>query len=271
MHLLYCDESNLEERPGDFLLYGGLAIDAARSLDLSETIGGIRRDAGIDRSYQLKFSPAPENLSHQEFIDVKQSVIQAAIEHGAKLLSYIVLHDIAKNPDKARRNGINTICYHFDCLLHRVGPPGLVLIDRFNDKGNKIDAHLKEKFSIGVTGMPYSSEMRLNKIVGFHYSTIGQSHFPSLIDVIIGSFRFAINAHTHQNEGHMNTAHKILKTIAPLFFRETEEEPVSEIGLLFSPKTVKSDKYREQYQALKEFLEQAGIETAQPITAEHRL
>ena len=29
LHLFYCDETNLEERAGDFLIYGGLVIDGA--------------------------------------------------------------------------------------------------------------------------------------------------------------------------------------------------------------------------------------------------
>ena len=47
VHLLYCDETNLEERPGDFLIYGGITIDASRALDLSKEIDEIRRRAGV--------------------------------------------------------------------------------------------------------------------------------------------------------------------------------------------------------------------------------
>jgi hypothetical protein len=120
MELLYCDESNLEERPGDFLIYGGLVIDADRALDLSQDIDRIRNNARIDRLFPLKFNPGPENLSHPEFIAVKQALIEAAVERGARLLTYVVLHDIATDTDEARRNGINTICFHFDCLLARL-------------------------------------------------------------------------------------------------------------------------------------------------------
>ena len=51
----------------------------------------------------------------------------------------------------------------------------IILVDRFSD--NKIDGHLREKLSVGLTGMPYCKSMGLDKVLGYHYSAIGQSHF----------------------------------------------------------------------------------------------
>jgi hypothetical protein len=268
MHLLYCDESNLEERAGDFLIYGGLVIDAARAISLSETIDTIRARARVNRTFRLKFNPGPEHLAHQDFAALKQEVISAAVAHGAKLLVYVILHDIAKSPNEARRNGINAVCYHFHCLLNRLGGPGLVMIDRFTDEGNQIDAHLTEKFSVGIRGLPYSAEMRLGNIVGFHYSAVGQSHFPSIVDIVLGSLRFAINAHTRNAQANMETARRLLGLLAPLYFREPEGHPISELSFIFSPKIIHIDRYRARYEALKSFLAGAGIDTAQSITAE---
>ena len=268
MHLLYCDESNIEERAGDFLIYGGLAIDGARALGLSQAIDGTRARARVRRDFKLKFNPGPERLSHEEFIALKQAVIEAAVEHGVKLLVYVILHDIATNPDEARRNGINSVCGHFDWLLNRLGGPGLVLIDRFNDQGNRIAAHLSEKFSAGLRGLPYTPKMRLEHIVGFHYSAVGQSHFPSLIDIVLGSLRFAINTHTRNMQRSMETARRILGILAPLFYQEPEGAAISELSFQFSPKVINVDRYREKYQALKDFLAAAGIDTQQSITAD---
>lgn len=270
MHFLYGDESNLEERAGDFLIYGGIVIDSARALELSREIDAIRSRARVDRSFRLKFGPRPENLSHEEFKAVKQAVIETSVRLGAQLLLYVVLHDIANDPDEARRNGINTVCYHFDSVLNRLGGAGLVLIDRFNDAGNKIDAHLSEKFAVGVTGLPFSKEYRLSNIVGLHHSAIGQSHFPSIVDIVLGSVRFAVNAHTRGKAEHLNSARRVLNLVSPLFHRDKAGGSVSEIGLLFSPKTVEVAKYRQRYESLKAFLAEAGIETAQQISAERR-
>ncbi len=269
MYVLYCDESNMSERQGDFLIYGGLAIASDRILALSQAIDEIRARAGVPRDFRLKFNPGPDSLSHQEFLRLKQAMVEAATTHGAKLIVYVILHDIATSPDEARRNGINAVCFHFDCLLNRWNGPGLVLIDRFNDQGNQIEAHLTEKFSVGVRGMPYAHEIRLTKIVGFHYSSVGQSHLPSIVDIVLGSLRFAINAHTRNVEKQLQTARKLLGLLEPLFWRDNGAA-ISELSFLFSPKVIKAPSYREQYQALKDFLGESGIETAQPITAERQ-
>lgn len=141
-----------------------------------------------------------------------------------------------------------------------------MLIDRFNDAGNAVDAHLRDKFTIGLTGLPYSAEMRLPNIVGFHYSAIGQSHFPSIVDVVLGSLRFAINAHTRGQTEHHRTAEALLGLLSPLFWRATPGDPVPELGFQFSPKVVRAAKYRATYEGLKAFLEAGGVPTAQKIT-----
>lgn len=266
MHLFYCDESNLEDRNGDFLIYGGIVIDGARAHDLSKEIDRLRNKAGVKSDFRLKFNPAPPDLSHSEFIELKESIIGAVKDHGGILVIYLILHNIAKNPDLARRNGINSVCFHFNGILNRLDSTGIVLIDRFNDAENRVESHLRDKFSMGVTGMPYSKSIRMNRIVGFHYSAIGQSHFPSVIDILIGSLRFAINAHTRGQTKNLPTAIKLLEFLAPLFFREDGKNTVSELGLQFSPKIISVDGFRSQYESLQLFLAKSGIDTEQSIT-----
>lgn len=261
MHLLYCDETNLQERNGDFLIYGGLMIDGATAGAFSNAIDELRGRLGVPREYRLKFNPGPDGFDHAQFIDLKEGVLRLAADYGARLLVYLILHDIATNPDEARRNGINTVCWHFDHVLET---PGLVLIDRFNDAGNAVDAHLREKFSVGLVGLPYAAEVRLRNIVGFHYSAIGQSHFPSVVDVVLGSLRFVINAHTRDG---VEDPPALLGLIAPLFWRHDPRGPVPEVGFSFSPKVVRADRYRAQYEALKVYLARGGVETLQRIRA----
>lgn len=266
MYLLYCDESNLEKKDNDFFVYGGLVVEAEAARSLSFAVDAIRKSAKIPKEFVLKFNPGPGHLSHQDFIALKQAVIEAAIEHGCLFLASLILHNVATSPDDARRNEINRICYHYDCYLNRPDSHGLVLIDRFEDK--KIDGHLREKFSIGITGLPYSKEHRLDRIVGFHYAAIGQSHFGSIVDIILGSLRFAVNAFTRQDNAKLDTANALLEILSPLFFREDASGKVSEISLFFSPKTIKSDKYRKIYYDLASYLSEHGIVPAQTITNE---
>lgn len=219
MHLLYCDESNLDERSGDFLIYGGVMIAADAAASLSSEIEKIRNDANLPLDFRLKFNPKPDNLSHADFIAVKQAILQSAAKHDVGLLAYAILHDISTDPDEARRFGINTVCYHFDCCLKRIGSNGFVFLDRFNDSGNKIDGHLTEKFSIGLTNMPYG-KYRLDNILGLHYSAIGQSHFTTLIDIVVGSLRHSFNTHTRANAGHKEGALTLLRLLSPMFIRK---------------------------------------------------
>lgn len=262
MYLLYCDETNLEERAGDFFAYGGLSIPGDSARELSQTIDGIRRQLKVGREYKLKFNPGPDDLTHEAFIQLKQQVIEAAIRYGAQFFVSLILHDIARDTQEARRNEINRICLNFANYLNRKNQPGLVLIDRFSDK--QIDAHLIEKFSVGLKGLPYG-ELRLKNIVGFHYSALGQSHFSSLVDVILGSFRFVVNAFTRADDGGMARAKTLVPILAPLFFREKGRQSASEISLCFSPKTINMDKYHARYVGLQAYLEKLGLPSDQTI------
>jgi hypothetical protein len=264
MHILYCDETNLEERKGDFFVYAGVVVEGSRARNLSHRIDAIRTAASVPPDYKLKFNPGPKQLDNQGFIELKKAIIAAAIDAKVGLLVSVILHDIATSPEVARRNAINTLCFHFDCLIGRIPGPGLVLIDRFTDK--QIDAHLAEKFCIGVTGLPHTAQMRLSNVVGFHYAAVGQSHFSSLIDVVLGSLRFAINAFSRGETAKIETAKRILEGIEPMFYRnDGDNAPVSELSFYFSPKTIKIPSYREKYAALKMFLAESGIDTAQKV------
>lgn len=264
MYLLYCDETNLDPNEQDFFIYGGIAVPGKTARSLSDEIEKIRHSLNVPPEFILKFNPKPDHFSHQQFIELKQHIIEAATAHGCRVLISTILHNIATSPDDARRNEINRIVYHFNFLLNRMDDHGLVLIDRFSD--NQIDAHLREKFSIGLRGLPYTDPMRLERIVGFHYSAIGQSHFPSIVDIVLGSLRFGINAHARNDQGRLPTAKRLFELIAPLFLRNEKSNKVEEISLFLSPKIVKADRFRAQYQSLKDFLGINGIDVQQDVT-----
>lgn len=262
MILLYADESNLEERSGDFLIYGGLTVPGANASELSSEIESIRADLGVPRDFVVKFNPGPENLDHEGFKELKQRVLSAAADHGCELLLYLVLHDLAKDGQEARRFGVNTLAYHFDCVLKREGDCGVMLIDRFTDR--QIDGILRERFLEGVKGLPYSEEYRLEQIVGLHYSAVGQSHYTSIIDVAVGSFRFAVNAFTRDNRQLLGSAATLLAVLAPLA-RRTPAGKVSNLSLHFSPTRVLNAAYRARYEGLASFLKKNGWEPEQTI------
>jgi hypothetical protein len=71
-------------------------------------------------------------------------------------------------------------------------------------------------------------------------------------------------------EEHLDTARLLLRILEPLFYRREPEASVSELSFAFSPQTIHVIRYRQRYQALKDFMAEAGIETEQPITSERR-
>lgn len=265
MDLCYCDESNLEDRAGDFLIYGGVHIPGDAAGLLSDRIEQLRAEAGLAADVRLKFNPRPDGLDHQQFIALKEGVINAAIQCGCKLLAYAVLHDLAGDPDNARRFGINTICYHFHCALNRIGRKGIILIDRFTDANNEIEGHLREKMAIGVQLPHRPIPTKLSNIVGFHYSAIGQSHFTSLIDIVVGSVRYAINVHTRNHVDQRQGALNLLRILSPIFYRDQGSDRVPDMGFCFSPMNIRAPRYLDRYTSLQNFLREGGIDSSQAI------
>jgi len=259
MYLLYCDETNLPKQDMDFFVYGGLVVngDAAHSMHME--IESLRRSWGLAPDAILKFNPRPDHLNHEQFKDLKQSVIEIAVRHQCVFLTSLILHNVSKGPEEARLNEINRIFYHFDCFLNRRKSHGLALVDRFDQRS--LDSHLREKFSVGLKGMPFSGEMRLDRIIGFHYTAIGQAHFASVVDIILGSFRFAINAFTRNEEDKLASASTILRKLSPLFHRDVPEF-VSDISLNWSPNSIQVLKYRLKYQDLSDFLASNNLPTS---------
>lgn len=255
MHLFYADESNLDPSAGEFFVYAALAIPATNAHSLHEAVCALRNRFSVPPAYPLKFNPGPDNLRHEDFKELKRQAIAMACEHGCTLFTELVMHRIALSADEARRRAINRVIYQFDRYLERQASHGVVLIDRFNDK--EIDRHIRERFLLGLEGMPFSSRVKLKRIVGLHYSAMGQSHFSSLIDILVGSMRFAINAYTANDLSRMDTAAKVLRAVAPLFC--DAHGLACDLTLHFSPQDVKHGVYRERYTDLRMFLKSHGI------------
>jgi hypothetical protein len=235
MYLLYCDETNLEPRRGDFFVYGGISIPDDAALPLSIEIDRIRNELNVPTNYILKFNPGPADFSHAQFITLKQRVIEAAINHGVKLFTSLILHDIATSPAQARINEINRVCLNFNTYLTRMGSHGLD-----------------------------TPERRLAQIVGFHYAAIGQSHYTSIVDIVLGSFRFCINGHTRNDAAVIASAQRMLPILSPLFYRVEGMQRVSELGIFFSPVNITTARYNDIYEELKNYLHNNGIMMREP-------
>lgn len=264
MYLLYTDETNLDPAGSTFFIYGGVAISSEKAPSISNAIGVQRLAHGYKPEYKLKFNTREcPHIDPEKQRSIKQAIVQCAAEHGCILFLSLINHKIATSPEDARKNEINRVCYNFNCFLHRVNDYGLVLVDTFLDAG--LTEHLREKFNIGVKGLPFSNILRLDRILGFHVASVGTSHFSSVIDIVIGGVRYAIN--TLSDPLKRATAETLMRQVSPLLLRETDGR-VSELAVFYSPKQIKAKAYLEEYIKVDEFFSSVGIDTQRKPTDE---
>lgn len=263
MQLLYTDETNLDPAKAEFFVYAGVVVPSSHALQLSGEIDGLRQKYGYGPLDELKFTSngRPGAVSVEAHANIKREVLEAASRHEVKLISSLILHAVAKSPEDARLYEINRVCLHFNYYLERLNECGIVLIDNF--KGPKLADFLREKFGIGLKGLPYSNSLRLSKIVGIHLSHIGFSHFCSVIDIAVGALRYAINERSNPEK--TDTVKALLGQLAPLFIWHANGK-IEEISLFFSPKTIRVRTYLGKYLALHRFLASASLEAAQVPT-----
>src|ERR1019366_1173279 len=158
MHLLYSDESNLDPTSCEFFTYAGVAIPGETAGLLSAAIDQLRMESGYRPEDLLKFNikERPPHITADVHRDIKRRVMEEAAKYGVKLFASFILHRIAKSPEDARRKEINRVCFHFNSYLARINDVGLVLIDSFQD--NLLARIIREKFSVGLVGMPYGQK-----------------------------------------------------------------------------------------------------------------
>ena len=220
----------------------------------------MRANNGYGPDDILKFNTKerPRHVTPEAHREAKRQVLQEAAEHSAKLFCSFILHRVATSPQEARFNEINRICYHFNCYLTRINDHGLVLIDTFQD--NTIVGFLRQKFSVGLKGLPYSSSYRLDRVLGLHLASIGSSHFCSIVDVVLGALRYSINA--RNDTSRQTVAQTLLAQLAPLVIG-TGSGKVDELSVFFSPKTIRAPSYLSEYRALHAYLAANGLDCQQ--------
>lgn len=263
MYLLYTDESNVNPERTEFFVYGGVAVNANQGEALCEGVAALRAKYGYRPGDVLKFNThqRPASITPEVHRAIKQEVMELAGNHSVKLFVSVVLHDLANNPEKARRYGINTICFHFNCFLRRETDVGLVLIDTFNE--GELREIIREKCAVGLRNMPYSKTMGLTRILGYHIAMIGGSHLCALTDIVLGALSFAINKRNDEAKAPIVTA--IMNQLAPLFLKDSNDR-VSELSLFFSPKIIAAPPFQARYERLHAFFGDHGMTPAQRIT-----
>jgi hypothetical protein len=256
MKFLFLDETNLVPSQGAFFIYGGIVLSPDQMPVLHDAVAEIRQKYKFRASDSLKFHTRsrPKNLSIADWTAAKSDVIKAAEAAGVRVLSYVVLHEIAKQQSQERllEWALNALVAHFDLrYLAEHKDRGAVCLDRLDEKFSY--SYFQDKFMNGVV-LPDGRHVLLDRIVYYSTTCDGASHLSSVVDVVLGGLRYCINAAS--GGGKNDVASQILPPIARMMWSRDSptERKVGGYGFLQYPKEVRVQAYREQYQDLAEML-----------------
>ena len=255
MYLMYADETDHhQEGAAPFFLYGAVFIPADVATDLSNFVAVTRTAAGFRPGDIFKFASAglPIHVTRQAHTHAKREVVRYAGELGVTFSVNVVLHALARTRphDTLVEWGANTMLGAFNTFLRERVDTGLAFLDRLPIAGS--DDYIKERFGCGLDIAPRSgrpgSRQPLDRILGIHPSIQGASHFASVADVVLGSFRYCVNELERDQ-----APRQILPPLVRMMWRTThrpQQPTVRDARIIIRPMRIDNDELREQYDTL---------------------
>lgn len=252
VYWLFTDETNVTDKEGDFFIYGGIIVSAEQMKSLDAAVREIRQRYGFKRGDQFKFQTKsrPEQVSIEDFTKAKAEALDLLEAHGARVVMYVVLHQIArqKSVQEMTAWALNSLLSHFDFrFLAEHDDVGAVCIDRLDPKFGY--SYIKGAFGESLT-LPGGREIELDRIVLYTMSCDGASHLSSLADIALGSMRYAVNFCT--GSGKETVARQIMTPLARAmwFHEEADVRRIGGYGFLQYPKDIRVASYQAQYTSL---------------------
>jgi hypothetical protein len=249
MFILLTDETNrAHSDEATFFVYGGLIVQLEKVPALHEAIGRIRANNGYRPGDILKFdtNSRPEHLTPAQTTEAKRQVVAACVENGCKFLAYVVHHQIARNRQiqQVVEWGANHVIGKFNYFLTVENEHGIVAMDRLPD-GVEF-GYLSKKFTDGLS-FPDDQPVTLDRIALFSSTCINASHLSSAMDIVLGSWRYCINAPRN-----IDAAKEMMADITRLIWcrREGDTLHAVEKGLVLRPKDIRAPQYKADYEAL---------------------
>ena len=260
MYWLFTDETNVTDKDGAFFIYGGLIMTADQMQALNAEVVTIREKYGYLGGDQFKFQTAsrPKQVSPTDFAAAKGEALALLEKHGALVVMYVVLHELARNKSVQTMTewALNSLIAHFDLrFLSERGAVGAVCIDRLDPKFGY--GYMKDKFASGVT-LPDGRTEKLDRVIHYSMSCDGASHMSSLTDIAPGSMRYAVNFATGQ--GKEDVARAIMVPLARAMWAKQigDVRQVGGYGFLKYPKDVRSARFQAQYDDLIQKIGELG-------------
>lgn len=256
MYVLGADETNrVPTQNIKFFVYGGLILPVESLVTLHERIEEIRRNAGYQALDVLKFdtNARPSQVTVTAAKEAKKQVVEACNDLGAKLIVYVILHEIMKNqqPDQHLFWAADYVIGRFNTYLQENDDHGICMVDNLPVNGQW--AYYTRKFSIGLE-LPKGA-VRLDRIKLFGASAVGAGHLNVAVDIVLGGFRYCVNESAKEQ-----VAVEIMRGIVPMLWcKDTENGPDARgRGLILRPKLedIKDLAYRKEYEDLLSRLRQ---------------
>lgn len=250
MYILLTDETNTTPANAAirFFAYGGLILKLDDVPALHKQIEKIRAEHGYQAGDVLKFDTRsrPHHVTAAQATDAKHQVLRACIAVGCKFIVYVVHHQIARNRDVEQviEWGASHVIGKFNYFLGLENDYGIVAMDRLPDKAQF--NYLSEKFTKGLT-FEDDPPVSLDRVTLFTSTCINASHLSSAMDIVLGSWRYCINA--PQNA---DAARAMIADITKMIWcrREGETLHVAEMGLTIRPKNILVKQYKDDYENL---------------------
>lgn len=266
LRLLFGDETNTTASDGDFFIYGAVAVSPDALFEAHDLIGRIRVKYGFKSEDAFKFHTRsrPAHMDFDTWNAAKAELLEEASKiNELDLLTYVVLHDIAKGVGAAgtAEFALNVILSHFDKrYLPDKGARGIVSYDRLDLLGF---AYLKDRLTKPLK-TPTGHEYYLNNTLLLSQTCDGASLMSSLVDISLGAFRYCVNTTTGQGKDEI--ARAMFPNIARMMWgphQIKEGRSVRQVGghgFLRYPKQVIVPSYKARYDELAAQLTSYGVE-----------
>ncbi|MCG0238670.1 MAG: hypothetical protein L6E13_05340 [Firmicutes bacterium] len=250
VYALFCDETNLNQNDQvKFFIYGGVFFPVEILPEMHQRVENIRRDAGYRPTDIFKFNVAerPQHISPETATEAKRRVLNLCADLNVRFIAYVVHHEIAAQQGQERTVSwaADHVIRRFHDFLERENSYGIVVTDKLPFKNNW--QYLARKFQEGLK-YHNGTVHRLDRITLFASTVIGASHASSVIDIVLGSFRYCVNAPPDSQP-----AREILPQVVRLMW--CEEHPngtrnARERGLILRPVKVRNPDHKRDYDML---------------------
>lgn len=251
-YLLFTDETNLQpDAKAKFFIYGGVFFPAEQLASIHLEVESIRTRYGFRPGDELKFDTRsrPTHVDIDSHREAKKDIIAASQKHGVSFTAQLVHHNVARTQKQADLVswGADCVFEAFQRFLEEVDAYGLVAVDRLPMKSDY--RYLVEKFQQGLN---YGkAHKHLDRICAFTSTCVGASHVSSVIDVVLGSFRFCVN-----ERDNTKAPREMFPEVVRLMWNKEVDGKMKVLGrgLILRPIEVKAPLIKKEYDQLLDHL-----------------